>query len=119
MIEILNWMGLHWFLGIVIVSIVVGGISDVVDGRTKLARVIGENDALKAQLALKGNKNSRRATSDEVHTLARMARLLDKVQEADTTIPQLNSELRLLIDVELENYHKPPAVEPPKKGKKS
>jgi hypothetical protein len=43
-----------------------------------------------------------------IETAARMARLLDKVQEADTALPQLNSELRAQIDAELEQFHVQP-----------
>lgn len=36
---------------------------------------------------------------------SRMARLLDKVQEADTALPQLTDSLRTEIDDELDAYH--------------
>jgi hypothetical protein len=112
--DLLQFFGEHWVLTIALFMIVVGGISDVADGRTKLARVIGERNALQAQLAAKGGKKSRA----DVHTAARMARLLDKVQEADTVVPQLSNTLRAQIDAELEAYNAPVIEAPQKKGRK-
>jgi hypothetical protein len=140
MIEILNWAGDHFWL-IFFVALVFGGsiaeffgefFSLIFTARGKIGKLKNENKSLKDQLARRdeeverSNKLLEKVSGgklrvgdvDASHTAARMARLLDKVQEADTVVPQLSDSLRSQIDAELSSYHTPPAIEAPKKGKK-
>jgi hypothetical protein len=138
--ELLNWAGDHFWLIFFFLMVFGGGIAEffgeflslIFTARSKINKLKNENKSLREQLTRRDEEMERNTKLlekvsggklrvgdvDAAHTAARMARLLDKVQEADTTIPQLNRELRKLIDVELENYHTPPAIEAPKKGKK-
>lgn len=126
-----NWGWIFLFF-LVFGSAVAEFFGEVFTARGKIKSLKNENKGLREQLARRDEEMERNTKFlekisggqlrvgdvDAAHTAARMARLLDKVQEADTVLPQLSDSLRSQIDTELAAYHQPPEIEAPKKGKK-